>query len=136
MRASTKGMLFWSAILTMPLAALVLIVGGFYILYSVNACITDLRREITVPSGLKFSIVETDCSTLGEDTSISIYGATADDRTLLLRYSPDSDRVAEITIADGDNIVISIPTVSSIQSMETSWRNRVIKYDVGHIDYP
>ena len=111
-------------------------VGGFYILYSVNACIIHLRREITVPSGPKFSTVETDCSTLGEDTSVSIYGAAADDRALLLKYSPDANRVAEITIADGNNIVISIPTVSSIQSMKPSWCDRVIKYDVGHIDYP
>jgi hypothetical protein len=138
MGVSLKNVIYGLAMLALPIAPFVVFGRAFYILYAVNACITEVRREIHLPSGLKFSIVETDCSTLGEDASVSIYGlneAHGSDRTLLFKYGPDSDQVSAIEITGEDGILMSIPSVSDVILMKTLWMDRLIKYNIGHIDY-
>ena len=139
MSMSLKSVIYGLAIFAFPIAPFVVFGGAFYILYAVNACITEVRREIRLPSGLEFSIVETDCSTLGEDASVSIYGLNEADgagRTLLFKYGPDSDQVSAIEITGEDGILISIPSVSDVTFMKARWMDRLVKYNIGHIDYP
>jgi hypothetical protein len=139
MTMSLKSVIYGLAIFAFPIAPFVVFGGAFYILYAVNACITEVRREIHLPSGLKFSVVETDCSTLGEDASVSIYGldeAHDAGKTLLFKFGPDSDQVSAIEITGEDGILISIPSVSDVIFMETMWMDRLIKYNIGHADYP
>jgi hypothetical protein len=139
MSISLKSVIYGLAIFTFPIAPFAVFGGAFYILYAVNACITEVRREIRLPSGLEFSIVETDCSTLGEDASVSIYGLNEADgagRTLLFKYGPDSDQVSAIEITGEDGILISIPSVSDVVFTKTLWMDRLIKYNIGHIYHP
>ena len=139
MSMSLKSVIFGLAIFAFPIAPFVVFGGAFYILYAVNACITEVRREIYLPSGLQFSIVETDCSTLGEDASVSIYGLNEADgagRTLLFKYGPASDQVSAIEITGEDGILISIPSVSDVVFTKTLWMNRLIKYNIGHHYHP
>jgi hypothetical protein len=139
MKKSLRVMAFFLAILVIPIVILALLGGVLYVLYAVDACITEVRREIRLPSGLEFSIVETDCSTLGEDASVSIYGSNEADgagRTLLFKYGPDSDQVSAIEITGEGVILISIPGVSDVVFTKTLWMDRLIKYNIGHIDYP
>lgn len=139
MKKSLRAMVFFLAIFVMPIVVLALLGGVFYVLYAVDACITEVRREIRLPSGLEFSIVETDCSTLGEDASVSIYGLNAEDgagRSLLFKYGPASDQVSAIEITGEDGILISIPSVSDVVFTKTLWMDRLIKYNIGHIYHP
>ena len=89
---------------------------------------------------MRFQITETDCSTLGEDASISVFGldATGAGRTLLFKYGPASYDLPlpEIAVPDNDTILISVPVVSSVFLRESQWNHRSINYNIGHLDYP
>ena len=88
--------------------------------------------------GLRFQISETDCSTLGEDASISVYGLNekGGSRTLLFKYGPSRDVLPTVEVRGQDRILISIPVVSDVVFQERQWMNRRIDYAIGHIDYP
>jgi hypothetical protein len=74
MSMSLKSVIYGLAIFAFPIAPFVVFGGAFYILYAVNACITEVKNEGISRSSLSFQITETYCSTLGEDAAISIYG--------------------------------------------------------------
>jgi hypothetical protein len=65
--------------IALTIAPFALIGGTFYVPYSMNACITEVRQGGIVRSNMQFQITETDCSTLGEDASVNVYGFSASD---------------------------------------------------------
>jgi len=89
---------------------------------------------------MRFQITETDCSTLGEDASVSVFGIdeTGAGRRLLFKYGPASYDLPlpEIAVPVNDTILISVPVVSSVFVREAQWNHRSINYHIGHIDYP
>jgi hypothetical protein len=87
---SLKEALFGLIILIVPIAPVVLLAGAFYTYYAMNACITEVTRDDIVRSNMRFQIMETDCSTLGEDASVSVYGfnQAGGEKTLLFKYDP------------------------------------------------
>ena len=89
---------------------------------------------------MRFQITETDCSTLGADASVSVFGLdeTAPGRTLLFKYGPASYDLPlpEVAVSDNDTILISVPVVSSVFLRKPQWNDRSINYKIGHIDYP
>jgi hypothetical protein len=132
-----RGLLLAIAII---IAAYALIGGAIYLLYSVNACITEVRQDGIVRASMQFRITETDCSTLGEDASISVYGLadSGSDRSLLFKYGPESYYLPlpTIEVPDQQTIVIAVPRVSDVVFQRNSWNNHSIRYDIGHIYYP
>jgi hypothetical protein len=131
----------WAAIrIAMMIAPFVLIGGGFYLLYALNACITEVRQDGIVRSDMRFQITETDCSTFGEDAAISVYGLNdpGGDRTLLFEYGPAAYHLPLPTIAvpDQRTIVIAVPIVSDVVFQRDVWNDRAIRYEIGHVDYP
>ena len=87
---------------------------------------------------LEFKISETDCSTLGEDASVSVYGigASGEDERLLFRYDPGPDVLPTIEVLGQGRIVMTIPAVSEVIFQERKWMSFSIDYNIGHIDYP
>jgi hypothetical protein len=140
MSMSLKSVIYGFAMLAFPITPFVVFGGAFYILYAVNACITEVRNDGISRSSLRFQITETYCSTLGEDAAISVYGLNeaSGGRTLLFRYGPASDDLPlpEIDVTDQHIITIAVPIVSDIFFQLGRWNNRLIRYDIGHIEYP
>jgi hypothetical protein len=131
-----RGLLICIAII---IALYALIGGALYLLYAVNACITEVRQDGIVRANMRFQITETDCSTLGEDASVSVYGFAdpGSDRTLLFKYGPANDLpLPTIEVLDQQTIVIAVPSVSDVVFQIDSWNNHWIRYDIGHIYYP
>jgi hypothetical protein len=138
-RISSKG-LAYAFLVTLPFSIVLVPAGAFYVLYVVDACITEVRKDGISRSNMRFQITETDCSTLGEDASISVFGldATGAGGTLLVKYGPASYDLPlpEIAVPDNDTILISVPVVSSVFLRESQWNHRSINYNIGHLDYP
>jgi hypothetical protein len=137
---SLKSVIYGLAIFAFPIAPFVVFGGAFYILYAVNACITEVKSEGISRSSLSFQITETYCSTLGEDAAVSVYGLNeaGGGRTLLFKYGPASDDLPlpEIDVSDQHTITITVPIVSDVFVQLGRWDNRPIRYNIGHIDYP
>jgi hypothetical protein len=109
------------------------------LLYAVNVCITEVRQDGIVRGNMQFQITETDCSTLGEDASVSVYGSadSGSGRTLLFKYGPANDLpLPTIEVLDQRTIVIAVPSVSDVDFQLESWNNHSIRYEIGHIYYP
>jgi hypothetical protein len=116
-RISSKG-LAYAFLVTLPFSIVLVPAGAFYGLYVVDACITEVRKDGISRSNMRFQITETDCSTLGEDASVSVFGLdeTGTGRTLLFKYGPASYDLPlpEIAVPDNDTILISVPVVSNV----------------------
>jgi hypothetical protein len=138
-RISSKGLVY-AFLVTLPFSIVLVPAGAFYVLYVVDACITEVRKDGISRLDMRFQITETDCSTLGEDASVSVFGLdeTGAGRTLLFKYGPASYDLPlpEIAVPDNDTILISVPVVSSVFLREPRWNHRSINYNIGHIDYP
>jgi hypothetical protein len=72
-------------------------------------CITETRKRLPNVSGFDFEISETDCSTLGEDASISVFASKSGQtgKTLLFKYGPAGiDPISVITSVDEHTVQI------------------------------
>ena len=134
-RISSKG-LAYAFLVTLPFSIVLVPAGAFYVRYVVNACITEVRKDGISRSNMRFQITETDCSTLGEDASVSVFGLdeTAAGRTLLFKYGPASYDLPlpEIAVPGNDTILISVPVASSVFLRKSQWHRRSINYNIGH----
>lgn len=135
---SFKHIIAYVGILMAPIGVMILGAGSLYLWYKVNACITEVRQSISPMPGLEFKISETDCSTLGEDASVSVYGIgeRGKDERLLFRYDPGPDVLPTIEVLEQGRIVMTIPAVSEVIFQERKWMSFSIDYNIGHIDYP
>jgi hypothetical protein len=134
---SLTKLLSGAAIIIAPFA---LIGGAFYVLYAMNACLTEVRQDAIVRANMQFQITETDCSTLGEDASVSVYGFRDSDghRTLLFKYGPASYHLPlpTIEVPDQQTIIIAVPIVSDVVFQLDRWNDHRITYNIGHVYYP
>jgi hypothetical protein len=135
-----KHALFWLGMAMLPIAPFALIGGAIYVLYAVNACITEVRQDGIFRANMQFRITETNCSTMGEDASVSVYGSSAssDGKTLLFKYGPASYDLPlpTIEVPDQQTIIITVPIVSDVAFQLHTWNDRSIKYDIGQVNYP
>jgi hypothetical protein len=104
-----------------------------------HTCITETRTKLLNVSGFDFEISETDCSTLGEDASISVFASKSGQpgKTLLFKYGPaGTDPVAVITSVDEHTVQISVKRISDVVFQKDSWEGLSVNYNIGFIDYP
>jgi hypothetical protein len=121
-----------------PLGSAYLILASVGLAPTPYTCITETRKKIPNLSGFDFEITETDCSTLGEDASISVFVSKAggNTKTLIFKYGPAVDGLLpSIVMHNEGNLSISIPIVSDVVFQEHKWQNISIAYNIGHIDY-
>jgi hypothetical protein len=138
-RAFFRKAAVYLACIMVPLGSAYLILAAVGLAPTPYTCITETRKKIPNLSGFDFEITETDCSTLGEDASISVFVSKAGDNTkaLLFKYGPAvDDLLPSLVVHNESNLSISIPIVSDVRFQEHRWRNMSIDYNIGHIDYP
>src|SRR5260221_472551 len=102
---------------------------------------TEVRKKIENPSGLRFEISETDCSAMAHTSSVSVFVSEtgASGRDLLFKFDPvdyDYDALPGITVTYDDHIEIRIASLDDIDLQEREWRKYKIDYFIGHINYP
>ena len=104
--------------------------------------------EIADLNGKSVEITHTDSDLLAKDEYYSVYisDSTAQRHfwnfqrkgSLIFRYDPASLNapLPEIRVSGPNQLTISIHAVSSVLVKENSWKQTLIKYDIGHVDYP
>jgi hypothetical protein len=125
-----------------PAAALVTV---YFFLASVGlvptfrTCITETRETVRNVSGFDFEISETDCSTLGEDASISVFASRSGQirKTLMFKYGPAGvNPMPAITSIDPHTVQISVPRISDLIMQRSNLEGLSINYNIGIKDYP
>src|SRR5260221_2920826 len=125
----------WAVGLSVTLVTLYLLLA----IATHRTCITETYKKIPRLSGFDFEISETDCSTLGEDASISIFASKTGQtgKTLLFNYGPAGvDPMPVITALDQHTVQISVPRISDLIFRRDNWEGLTIHYSIGVIDYP
>jgi len=131
--------LYWTIGLTVAMGAVYLSLATVGLAPTLHTCTTETHRKISGLSGFDFEISETDCSTLGEDASISVFASRAGeaDKTLLFKYGPAGvDPMPVITSVDRHAIEISVLRISDIVFRRDNWGDLSVKYKIGVVDYP
>jgi len=104
-----------------------------------QTCITETREKIRGIAGFDFEISETNCSTLGEDASISVFASKAGqpNGVLLFKYGPAGIApMPVITAIDQQTVQIMVPRVSDLIFRRENWEGLSVNYNIGVIDYP
>jgi hypothetical protein len=103
-----------------------------------NICLAQTRENISNLSGFDFEVTETDCDTLGNDSSVSVFafqfGRTQ--KELLFRYGPAGDATPTMLSTGEHAIRLSIPRVSDIIFCRNHLEGLSVDYEIGTIDYP
>lgn len=123
----------------LPLAGAYLVLARLGLIWTPYTCITETRQKILNLSGYDFAITETDCSTIVEDASVSVYVSVTGERgrALLFKYGPASDTILpSITVSDRGHISISIPVIADVYLQRHRWCKASIDYDIGRVIYP
>jgi hypothetical protein len=124
---------------------LTVMLGGVYVLLATigfvptpYTCLTMTHDKISGLLGYDFEIGETDCSTLGEDASISVLVSKAGQtkEALLFKYDPAGVTLPIITPLNDHTIKISVPRISIVMFRRDSWENLSVVYSIGSIDHP
>jgi hypothetical protein len=121
------------------LAAVYIFLASVGLAPTPHTCVTENLETVHNVAGFDFEISETDCSTLGEDSSISVFafkpGQTG--KTLLFKYGPAGvNPMPVITSVDPHTVQISVPRISDLILRRDSWEGLSINYNIGIIDYP
>ena len=142
--------------LVICVAAVVATLSGAYALWrfvgkrSPDTCISEELKAIPNVGGAGFYVEYVNCDTLAKDESVSVFitnawevksgiAKPAGDKTLIFRYDPGGrvDVPSPLIQASGsDQILISVPEVSSVSFESKKWRNISIDYRIGQIAYP
>jgi hypothetical protein len=104
-----------------------------------HTCITETREKIFGLAGFDFEISETNCSTLGEDASMSVFASKAGqpDKVLLFKYGPAGIApMPVITAIDQQTIQITVPRISDLIFRRENWEGLSVNYSIGVIDHP
>jgi hypothetical protein len=129
----------WATGLTVTFGAIYLLLAAIGLAPTPQTCITETHEKISGISGFDFEISETNCSTLGEDASISVFAYKSEQTkgTLLLKYGPAGvDPLPHITSVDQHTVQISISRVSDLLFRRDSLNGLSVNYDIGVVDYP
>jgi hypothetical protein len=122
-----------------PFGCLYLLVANLGLIWTPDTCITDTIKKISNLSGYDFKIIETDCSTLGEDASVSIYASLVGQKraALLFKYGPAGiDPYPSIAVTDQGNVSISVSVVSDVILQRFEWRSVSVDYHIGRVISP
>jgi hypothetical protein len=100
-------------------------------------CITEDMANYSISPNLTARVSETDCSTLGEDASVTVRLSDLSRKITqpVFRYTPSNSDILPNISAKGDVITIGIESVSSIYFGNARFSNYKIIYDVKEIDY-
>ncbi len=104
-----------------------------------HICITENRGAFRNISGADFEISETSCSTLGEDSSVSVFASrpAQNRKALLFKYGPAGQNpFPVIRSIDQHTVQISVPRLSDVIFQSERWDDLSVIYDIGNIDYP
>ena len=100
-----------------------------------NPCVQETRRIYHNIHGYYFEIVDTDCDIIAKSASIEVYARSVGVRKLtrLLQYDPISYDAAlpEIQVTAHNEIIITVPVVSSVSYQRTDWVGRAILIEIG-----
>jgi hypothetical protein len=134
-----KVFLRWAAGLAVTLGAIYLLLVTVGLAPTPHTCITEIHKRFFDVSGFDFEISETDCSTLGEDASISVFASKSGQtkKTLLLKYGPAGvDPLPVITSVDQHTVQISVSRISDLLFHLDNWEGLSVNYNIGVVDYP
>jgi|ERR1051326_303035 hypothetical protein len=134
-----RGPFGWVIGLTVALGAVYLLLATIGLAPRPYTCLTETHEKISGLLGYDFEISETDCSTLGEDASISVFASKAGqtNKELLFKYGPAGvDPLPIITSVDQHTIQISVPRISDVIFRRDNWEGLSVIYSIGIIDYP
>jgi hypothetical protein len=138
-KASLKRVLFRSIGIAILLLGLYLISATLGLIWTPYTCMSSTIQTITNLSGYDFKVIETDCSTIGEDASVSVYISLAGRKkeVLLFKYGPAGiNPYPSIAVSDPGNVSISIPVVSDLILQRHKWLNVSIDYRIGQVMHP
>lgn len=129
--------LFLISAILLSITCLALFLFGFR--STLSACLAENRGHGLIMSNIDVEIVQIDCSTLGEDSSVLVkfsrLGTT--ENSVLFKYDPANDNpLPTITQSDDSSILISVPVVSSIFIQKNEWEDFCIRYNIGTVRYP
>lgn len=101
-------------------------------------CTETVRSVFTDPSGLTFTVAETDCDSLGNDAAVTISASEKGSQPVVLaKYGPDErSRPPHIVVESGKTIVISIDSVAELFRQEARYGSYTVVYNIGHVEYP
>ena len=108
-------------------------------------CETAPMTQTSIPGVGTFSVVHLACDHGEKEEYIDVYASSkakdvnhwwSDHGTLIFRYDPKNSQVPTIILSNKTQIVISIPTVSSVAIKVEKWRGVNIRYEIGYADYP
>jgi len=108
-------------------------------------CETYFMGQTSVSGVGTFSVVHLACDHGEKEEYVDVYACGnakdashwwSNQGTLIFRYDPKNSQVPTIKGASKTQIVISIPTVSSVAIKVEQWRAMNIRYKIGHTDYP
>jgi hypothetical protein len=120
------------------LSALYLLLASVGLAPTPSTCITEKRQSLSLLE-FNYEISETDCSTLGEDASISVFVSKVGraEKVLLFKYGPAVvNQMPIITSIDSNTVRISITRISDIIFRRKNWEGLSVDYDIGVVDYP
>jgi hypothetical protein len=123
---------------SVAMLALYLLLSSLGLAPTLPTCVTQTKDALSL-SDFNFEISETNCSTLGEDASISVFVSKSGrtEKVLLFKYGPAGvNPLPIITVAAEHTIKISIPRVSDIMFRRDSWDGVSVGYNIGVVDYP
>jgi hypothetical protein len=129
----------WVIGLTAMLGSVYLLLAMVGLAPNPYTCITETHKKVSGLSGFDFEISETDCSTLGEDASISVFAVKSGEtkKVLLFKYGPaGGDPMPVIIPVDQHTIQISVSRISDLIFRRDNWEGLSINYNIGIVDYP
>ena len=121
-----------AVIFLVPLFVLLVRFGGAPF---ADACFRDTRKVYKNLHGYYFEIVDTDCDIIAKTASIDVYARSIGVRKLtrLFQYDPTSYDAAlpDIQVTAQNEIIITVPVVSSVSYQRTDWVGRTIRIEIG-----
>ena len=134
-----KTCLRWIIGVVVPMGAVYLLLATIGLAPTPHTCITETHKKISDLSGFDFEVSETDCSTLGEDASISVFASKPGQtkKMLLFKYGPASAEPMPVITSVGQHAVeISVSRISDLIFRRDDWEGLTVNYNIGIIDYP
>jgi hypothetical protein len=126
-----------------PLGVLYFYLAAIGLIWTPYTCITDTIQEISNLSGYDFKVTETNCTTIGNDTSVSVYISPTGRKkaVLLFKYAPaGTDPYPTIAVSEGRSVSITVPVVSEVILERYEWRSVSgtvsVDYHIGHVMFP
>ena len=107
---------------------------------SFGSCVSEARGERAISADLMISLVETYCSALGEDASVSVIISSRKnidkDRVAVFKYDPAREDIAPSISVRGSDIFLSISEISTVIDKKMNYGSYHIIYDIKKIDFP